>query len=194
MTRGGGALRATALQAAGQEMDRGTGGARHIVCGKSGKPKSRIGRSGENRATVIRVPPLRGAHNLPATTRAASAARQGQRCIRSSNGVVAMDEKKIHPKTAAREAKSDVKKEERVGSVMAGINEQLSLFESFNSPWPPRGSSPPFTMPCSREVYQPPDFQAMMQLTLWMTILDKLILTDPENHSWYAAARNRCGK
>ena len=32
MTRGGGALRATALQAAGQEMDRGTGGARHIVC------------------------------------------------------------------------------------------------------------------------------------------------------------------
>ena len=140
---------------------------------------------------VVPVPPLRGAHNLPATTRAASAARQGQRCILSSNGVVAMDEKKIHPKTAAREAKSDVKKEERIGSVMDNINERLSFFESFNSPWPPRGSSPPSTMHGSRELYQPPELQAMMQLTLWMTMLDKLILMDTENHSWYAAARHR---
>jgi hypothetical protein len=90
--------------------------------------------------------------------------RQGQCGIFSSTAVIAMNEKRIHSKTAIREAKSDAKKEERIGSVMDEINERLPLQESINAPWPPRvssgatiSSSPSSTLPGSRATYVPPD-------------------------------------
>ena len=124
--------------------------------------------------------------------------RQGQCCIFSSTAVIAMNEKRIHPKTAMREAKADAKKEERVGSVMHEINEQFTLHESINAPWPPRAStsatfsrSPSSTLLGIRATCQSPDLKDLMQLTSWIMMLTELMRTQPNSDSWYLAARAR---
>ena len=124
--------------------------------------------------------------------------RQGQCGIFSSTAVIAMNEKRIHSKTAIREAKSDAKKEERIGSVMDEINERLPLQESINAPWPPRvssgatiSSSPSSTLPGSRATYAPPDLKEVMQLASWVSMLSDIIRTEPDTDSWYVAARRR---
>ena len=124
--------------------------------------------------------------------------RQGQCCIFSSTAVIAMNKQIIHPKTAIREAKSDAKKEERIGSVMHEINEQLTLHESINLPWPTRaststtfGRSPGSTLPGNRATCIPPDLKDLMQLTSWIMMLSDFIRAEPDFDSWYAAARAR---
>ena len=124
--------------------------------------------------------------------------RQGQCCIFSSTAVIAMNEKRIHPKTAIREAKSDTKKEERIGSVMDEINERRPLQESSNAPWPPRVSSgatsfssASSTLPGSRATCVPPDLKEIMQLASWVSMLSDFIRTEPDPDSWYVAARRR---
>ena len=109
-----------------------------------------------------------------------------------------MNEKRIHSKTAIREAKSDAKKEERIGSVMDEINERLPLQESINAHWPPRvssgatiSSSPSSTLPGSRATYAPPDLKEVMQLASWVSMLSDIICTEPDTDSWYVAARRR---
>ena len=109
-----------------------------------------------------------------------------------------MNEKRIHSKTAIREAKSDAKKEERIGSVMDEINERLPLQESINAPWPPRvssgatiSSSPSSTLPGSRATYVPPDLKEIMQLASWVSMLSDIIRTESDPDSWYVAARRR---
>ena len=108
--------------------------------------------------------------------------------------MIAMDEKRIlHPKTAAREAKSDVKKEERIGGVMDEINGRLALHDSINAPWPPRISSGAavFSSPGDRATCVPPDLKDLMQLASWISILSDFIRTEPGIDSWYVAARRR---
>ena len=109
-----------------------------------------------------------------------------------------MQTKQINPKTAIREAKSDVKKEERIGSVMDEINERLTLHESLNMPWPHRLSSgatifnsPSSTLPGNRATCLPPDIKELMQLTSWIMMLSDFIRAEPDFDSWYAAARAR---
>ena len=117
--------------------------------------------------------------------------RQGQCCIFSSTAVIAMNEKRIHPKTAIREAKSDTKKEERIGSVMDEINERRPLQEPSNAPWPTRVSSASSTLPGSRTTCVPPDLKEIMQLASWVSMLSDFIRTESDPDSWYVAARRR---
>ena len=112
--------------------------------------------------------------------------------------MIAMNEKRIPSKTAIREAKSDAKKEERIGSVIDEINERLPLQESINAPWPSRvssgatiSSSPSSTLPGSRATYVPPDLKEIMQLASWVSMLSDIIRTEPDPDSWYVAARRR---
>ena len=163
--------------------------------GKSGNRE--IGKS-DNRERIVRIRLFNLTTHFFDALGVLAEKRQGQCCIFSSTAVIAMNEKRIHPKTAIREAKSDTKKEERIGSVMDEINERRPLQEPSNAPWPPRVSSgatsfssASSTLPGSRTTCVPPDLKEIMQLASWVSMLSDFIRTESDPDSWYVAARRR---